>query len=77
MCKESEDDEDFLILIKELKRLENIRCCYYSDVWLDRECVDDRIEMLIQKELMAYYRATMDRQTKYGLRLKLNISNKL
>ena len=28
--------------------------------------------MLIQLELVKYYRATMDRQTKYGLRLKLN-----
>lgn len=71
MCKTLEEDKDFVILLKELQRLENIRHCYYSDKKLNREWVDDRIEKLIQKELMGYFKATMENQTKYGLRLKM------
>lgn len=77
MCKELQEDDEFISLLKALSRYESIRHFYYSDVRFgkDREWVDNRIEMFIEKELMVYFRATMDRQTKYGLRIKLNIAN--
>lgn len=73
MCKEFPEDDEFVELLIALERYEYARNLYVYETIEDYIFFKIRFDHIIEKEIMRYYHATMDRQTQFGHNLRYNI----